>query len=555
MRNSGILPVLTAAEMRRVDTYTIEERGVPGEVLMGNAARGVMEELRARFPAPTTRVGIFCGQGNNGGDGLALAHLLWRAGRRNFKVFVLAPDASRGYSPDAQHYLDLLREDGVEPAVVRDTAQFPVEGFTVKVDALFGTGLDRPLDDFWRQAIEAYSELAGYSIAVDCPSGLNSSTGEVMGAVAATDCTVTMGYPKAGFFTPTGIAATGELVIARIGLCTCEEAGVQPQAFAVAPGFFSFNPIPRRKNNVHKGHFGRIVILAGSHGFSGAAKMCGLSALRAGAGLVRLFVPAEVYVPVASGLTEVMVGSFDPHNFTRSPGGLSKLAPEFEWADLLALGSGLSRREEMQEAAGEAIARTDLPLIADAEGCFAAQRWLRSQGDHGAGGRPVLLTPHLGEFARLLDVPLENATAEPERYAREFCAVHRCYLLVKSAATFLCTPEGLVLYPPAGSPALAKGGSGDVLVGAIAARAAIALKAHKSSFSPYEGDYLSPEYFAQFPEGIPPADRPFVEGILRGYSLFAEASHAAARLAASEESVLAGEVSELLNAQTEFVDG
>jgi hydroxyethylthiazole kinase-like uncharacterized protein yjeF len=555
MRKSGILPVLTAAEMRQVDTYTIEQRGVPGEVLMGNAARGVMEELTARFPAPTTRVGIFCGQGNNGGDGLALAHLLWLAGRRNFKVFVVAPDPSRGYTPDAGHYLNLLREDGIEPIMVSNTAQFPVEAFAMKVDALFGTGLDRPLDDFWRHAIDAYAELAGFSLAVDCPSGLNASTGEVMGAVASADCTVTMGYPKAGFFTPEGLTNTGELAIAHIGLCTCEEAGVQPQAFAAAPGFFELNPIPPRQRNVHKGHFGRIVILAGSHGFSGAAKMCGLSALRAGAGLVRLFVPAEVYVPVASGLTEVMVGSFDPHNFTQSPGGLSKLAPEFEWADLLALGSGLSLREELQDAAHEAIARTSHPLICDAEGCFAAQRWLREQGDRGAGERPVLLTPHLGEFARLLDVPLENAAAEPVRYAREFCAVHRCHLLVKSAATFLCTPEGVVLYPPAGSPALAKGGSGDVLVGAIAARAAIALKAHRSGFSPYEGDYLTPEYYAQFPAGIPEEALPLVEGILRGYSLFAEASQAAARLAASEESVLAGEISELLNAQTEFVEG
>lgn len=554
MRKSGILPVLTAAEMRQMDTYTIEERGVPGEMLMGNAARGVMEELTARFPAPTTSVGIFCGQGNNGGDGLALAHLLWRAGRRNFKVFVVAPDPARPLTPDAEHYLGLLRADGIEPVFVSDTSHFPVEAFAVKVDALFGTGLDRPLDRFWREAIEAYNELAGFGLAVDCPSGLNSTTGEAMGAVAPADCTVTMGYPKTGFFTPEGIATSGELVIAQIGLSPCEEAGVHPQVFAAAPGFFTLNPIPPRQRNVHKGHFGRVLILAGSHGYSGAAKMCGLSALRAGAGLVRLFVPAEVYVPVASSLTEVMVGSFDPHNFTQSPGGLSKVAPEFAWADLLALGSGLSLRAELQDAAHEVIARTSHPLVCDAEGCFAAQRWLMAQGDHVAGGRPVLLTPHLGEFAKLLDVPLENAVAEPVRYAREFCAVHRCHLLVKSAATFLCTPEGVVLYPPAGSPALAKGGSGDVLAGAIAARTAIALKAQQTGFSPYDGDYLTPEYYAQFPAGIPEASRPFVEGILRGYSLFAEASHAAVRLAASEESVLAGEVSELLNAQTEFVE-
>ncbi len=552
MITPDITAVLNVDEMRRVDAYTIDDCGVPGEELMGNAARAVLDELVARFPAPTTRIGIFCGRGNNGGDGLALAHFLWQADRRNFKVYVVSRDPSTPFSSNANHYYELLLADGVEPEIIEDPAKMPVESYGVKVDAMFGTGLDRELDDFWRAAIESYDALDGFSLAVDCPSGLNSSTGAGMGAVARADCTVTFGHPKSGFFAIGARDALGELIVADIGLKPYADAGIKAAAFYFPPEFFRAHPIPPRASNVHKGHFGRIVMLAGSHGFSGAAKMCGISALRAGAGLVRLFVPAEVYVPVASSLTEVMVGSFDPKNFAGSPGGMLKLESQFDWADLLTIGSGLSSRQELQDTAYVSVTKTKLPIIADAEGCFAVKRWLTEE--NGAGDRLVALTPHLGEFAQLLDLPVEQVTADPVSPAREFCAAHGCYLLVKSAQSFLMTPSGIALYPPAGSPALAKGGSGDVLAGAIAARAVITLKADELGTAPYSGDYLTGSYYSAFPAELEGLSLPFIEGIMRGYALFAEASHAAARLAGSEESVLAGEVSELLTTRTEFIE-
>jgi len=546
-----ITAILTADEMRRVDAYTIDDCGVPGEDLMGNAAHAVLDELVARFPAPTTRIGIFCGRGNNGGDGMALAHFLWQADRRNFKVYVVSRDPSAPFSRNANHYYELLRADGVEPEIIDDPAKMPGESYGVKVDAMFGTGLDRALDEFWRAIVESYDALPGFSLAVDCPSGLNSSTGTSMGALARADCTVTFGHAKSGFFTVDAREALGELKVADIGLKPCADAGVKPRAFYFPPQFFRAHPIPPRRPDVHKGHFGRIVMLAGSHGFSGAAKMCGISALRAGAGLVRLFVPAEIYVPVASSLTEVMVGSFDPKNFAGSPGGMMKLESQFDWADLLTIGSGLSSRQELQDAAYVSATKTKLPIIADAEGCYAVKRWLAETNS--ARERLVALTPHLGEFARLLDLPVEKIVADPLGHAREFTAAHGCYLLVKSAQTFLMTPNGIALYPPAGSPALAKGGSGDVLAGAIAARAVITLKADELGTSPYSGDYLTGSYYSAFPAELEGLSLPFIEGIMRGYALFAEASHAAARLAGSEESVLAGEVSELLTTSTEFV--
>jgi NAD(P)H-hydrate epimerase len=277
--------------------------------------------------------------------------------------------------------------------------------------------------------------------------------------------------------------------------------------------------------------------------------MCGISALRAGAGLVRLYVPAEIYVPVASSLTEVMVASFDSKGFPESPGGLSKIRPELAWADIIALGSGLSLRADLQEVALSVLINSEKPVIADAEGCFAAKRWLLEYGHHTA--RIVILTPHIGEFAKLAEISLETALGEPEKYALELSQTLRCYVLLKSDSTFLATPNGYVLRPPAGSPALAKGGSGDVLVGALAARTAIALRAWKTGLSPY-ADYLTNNYYLNYPTDLLENSLPVLEGIMRGYSLYAQASHNAARLAGSEESVLATEVAELLNAETEW---
>lgn len=550
MENRGITPVLTAGEMRKLDDYTIHSAGTPSHVLMENAAKAVLAQITRRIPSPTTRIGIFCGTGNNGGDGMALGHLLWRTGRRNFKVFLLRERKNKALSADAQHYHDLLVADGPGVIEISEPSLFPHEDFGAKVDALFGTGLDRQLSAFWISCINSLNALPGGCIAVDCPSGLNCTTGEIMGAAVAADYTVTFGHPKAGFYKKHAQAHLGEVIVGEIGLASLEEAGIATSEFAFPRSFFEDNPIPPRKRDVHKGDFGRVLIVAGSHGFSGAAKMCATSASRAGAGLVRLYVPAEIYVPVASGLTEVMTASFDSKSFAHSPGGLAKVKPEFDWADFIALGSGLSLREDMQDSAYSIIANSNVPLLADAEGCYAAKHWLLQTGN--SAGRFVLLTPHMGEFARLAEIPLNDVASSPEEHARQLAASLRCWILLKSSSTFLATPSGHILRPPPGAPALAKGGSGDVLAGAVASRTAIAVRAAMAGDTPYTQGYLAQEYYAAFPMQLQGEHQAFVEGVMRGYAMFAEASHSAAKLAGSEESVFASEVAELINVETDW---
>ncbi len=568
MRRSQILPVLSAEEMRRVDAYTIGKCGIAGVELMGRAGEAVFEEFSSKFPLKTTYFMVFCGLGNNGGDGFAFTEKCWKEGYRNFKLFAASDREGKEPTSDSSFYLKRLREMGVEPERISQPSDVRDEGYAVKIDALFGTGLASQLSPFYKEVIDRFNSIKGYTICVDCPSGMNATTGLPQGASVKADLTVTMGYPKSGFFVADGSELAGELAIHDIGLKEYSEAGLTPRKFHFPIEFFTANPIPSRRKGVHKGDFGRVLIVAGSRGFSGAAKLAGTSALRAGAGLVRLFVPFEIYEVLAQELTEVMVDCFLPYGFSESSEGLGRLAPHLEWADVLAIGSGLSERYELQETAFSILEASTLPFVADAEGTLSAKRWAESAYEK--HNRLSLLTPHLGELSKLVGKPTELVIREPETIATGLSQELGMFILAKSATSFLATPEGIIVYPPQGSPSLAKGGSGDVLTGAIAARVAIALKSAESDEIPYEGDYLTESYFAKFPQELVDALESrwreeftahrrshclaFVEGIMRGYYLFAEASRFAVDLYGDEEMLLAGEIADLIDAEDDTDD-
>ncbi len=560
MRIINPLPILSADDIRQVDAYSIERCKIPGVELMRRAGEAVFEEFRMRFPQKTTYFIVICGLGNNGGDGFAFVLKCWREGYRNFKLYVASEDRMKEPSIDAKYYLQELGSIGISPCVIDGSTALPIENFSVKVDSLFGIGLSRILPPYYREVINSFNALPGFAIAVDCPSGLNNTTGEVEGASVKADLTVTMGYPKIGFFSREGSELVGELAVHDIGLKSYQEVGIKPNHFYFPTEFFIKNPIPPRKRTVHKGDFGKILVLAGSRGFSGAAKMVAISSLRAGAGLVRLFVPFEIYEVVASSLTEVMVDFYLPFGFSECSEGLDKLEPHIIWADVLAVGSGLSERVELQETAYSLINSSLKPVIADAEGTLVMRKWLE---DVRATKRLVLLTPHLGELSKLSNLPIEEVKKDPRRVAIGLASSLSCYVLAKSSLTFLATPQGFILYPPQGSPALAKGGSGDILVGALSARTAIALKASDTGHSPYDGDYLTKAYYDKYPSEIlssltatsmkvkmPAYTEPhlgWIEGIMRGYYLFADASRFSKEFYKDEEKILASEIAEMID--------
>jgi len=425
------MKVLTAAQMREVDRLTIED-GVPSIALMENSAHRVVEEMAREFePIDRQNIVILCGKGNNGGDGLAIARLLheYRVGRMRV---VLAADPSE-FTGDAADNLKRLLELGITPVFEVPAKLRERREVNVVVDALLGTGLKGPPTGRVAELIASTREFPQARIvAVDLPSGLGGG-----GDCVRADITVTFTAPKVEHYLAPGAEDyVGRLVVAQIG----SPPWLIPGGLQVShPGDFRhlFRP---RKRDAHKGDFGHVLVVGGAPGKSGAAAMAGLAALRAGAGLV------TVACSDSSRLApELMSASLDDFSLER--------------ITVLAVGPGLGeRREIVPKLMKEAV----VPMVIDADGLNAI-----AGTDFQGRGLQTVLTPHPGEMARLLGV---EKVSESERLqvARTFAQERNVCLVLKGYRTLIALPDGNVWINTTGSPAMATGGTGDILTGMIA---------------------------------------------------------------------------------------
>ena len=432
------MKVLTAAEMREVDRHTIE-RGIPGIVLMENAAHRVVEFLAERFaPLSSQRIVVLCGKGNNGGDGMAVARQLFTRFHPELHVVLLAPIES--LKGDAAANYKMLQACGcsVLAAIPTDARQA-----TLVVDALLGTGISGPATGAMLDAIREIN--SGFPlakvVAVDIPSGMPSDSGESLGECARADACVTFTALKVAHAMPPNCDRVGEVRVGPIGSpASLFEAAKLEQ---VEPAMFRALLAPRPRSG-HKGTFGHALVVAGSAGKTGAAAMSGLAALRAGAGLVTVASRAPS-LPLA---LELMSGSLEEE-------GLAKLA---EGKTVIAMGPGLGRDAKTEMLVREAI-ETFLPLILDAD----------ALDDRKYGGdAPRILTPHPGEMARLTGKSTAEIQKDRIAAAREYAALRHCTLVLKGERTLIAFSDGRVWINPTGTPALGTGGSGDILTGLIA---------------------------------------------------------------------------------------
>jgi len=461
-----MLPVLTAAQMADLDRYTIETLKLDGKLLMSNAAREVLRVLRYRFPDAKRPV-IFAGTGNNGGDGVALAYYAQQEGLSPTLV-LCHPEISDPpkLSEDSGYFFRIANRAYVPVLFLPNPALAPEaiknNRSDLVVDALFGTGLDRPLSDYYLSLLERLNLASCPRLAVDCPSGLNCSTGQIMDGALLADVTVTMGYPKLGFYHPGAARYLGDLHVVQLGFATLSEAGVQPSAHAWPDALWS--PLTElRAPDTHKGHYGRVLVVAGHKRYPGAPRLAARAALRSGAGLVRLVVPEPIYT-ACCGDPSVMVDAHpadDAGGFAAEPSGT--LLEYLEWADALVLGPGLSDGEAPIALARTLLTKRSLPTVLDADGLRA----LPTEGERGRW--PLVLTPHVGELARLAGVIPDEAWEHWFERVPQLAAEHDALLLAKSNQCLLATPGGALIFPEAGHPALASGGTGDVLSGIIGA--------------------------------------------------------------------------------------
>lgn len=463
MTGIGGWSLASAARMQALDRYTIERLGVPGEILMENAGRAlvdlVLEYAGEGLASSGSEVVFACGPGNNGGDGFVAARHLVQLGLA--ARVLLLEDPSRLKGEAAAHHA-MATAAGVPMDVVRP-GDDPLLRRGVLVDALFGTGLTRPVGGAAEQLIRRINALGDIPeivvIAVDLPSGLDADTGQPLGHAVAADATLTLGVPKIGLTLEPGRTLAGRVTVARIGIVD-SIPGELPEEGVSAARLWSpadVGPqLPQRPTAGHKGTFGHLLLLAGSEGMSGAAALAATAALRSGAGLLTLGCPAGLNDVIEAQCSEAMTVPL-PETAGRalSAEGLETAIDLAGERDAVAVGPGLGRRPETAEFLVGLAGRVDKPLIIDADGLAAFENSLDLLKDRSA---PTVLTPHPGEAARLLGSGAEEVNRDRVGAARELAVSSGAVALLKGAGTVAASPDGRVIINPTGGPNLATGG-------------------------------------------------------------------------------------------------
>jgi NAD(P)H-hydrate epimerase len=463
-----IVRILTPEAMRAADRRAIEQIGGPGMVLMENAAIGVVDAIAERYPE-VRAVLVVCGPGNNGGDGLAVARHLETRGYRVQCLLAggveLLGDAGRQLAICRSLGLALLFGDGV----TSDDLDRLGEGCDLVVDALFGTGLTRPLEGRLADLVETLNGMARPRVAVDLPSGLDAGREHPIGPCVVADLTVAFAAPKIAHVFFPAAAAVGRLVIADLGL--------PPSWIEAADGDLRLLTshelgalIRPRAAEAHKGDFGHVLVVAGSEGKSGAAVLAARGAVRSGAGLVTVATPAPAAAWVDAGSIESMTVPLP----VSGAGALGEeaLAAALRAAvgkSALAVGPGLGTDEETRRFVRRLVRETEGPLVLDADGLNAfAGAWEELASSVAERQGEVILTPHLGELARLFG--LDTAAIGEDRIgaARRAAAESGAITVLKGHPSLVADPRGGVGVSPTGNPGMATGGSGDVLTGMIA---------------------------------------------------------------------------------------
>jgi NAD(P)H-hydrate epimerase len=462
-----MIPVLSREEMRAFDAHAIEARKVPGVVLMENAGRGATDVLEREMlggRAGATRVVVVCGTGNNGGDGFVVArHLLVRGAR----VHAVLAGAASGVKGDARVNLDAfvalggsLREVGEA-----DVAQVSADllGADAIVDALFGTGLERPIDGWRADVVLAMNAAKAPRFAVDLPSGLDATTGGTLGTAVVAAHTATFAHYKLGLLTPNGADHAGQVHVVDIGVPASlwKKSGASAQMLERADVARAVTP---RDRGAHKNSAGHVVAFAGSPGKTGAALMVAHAALRAGAGVATIATWPESLPSVEMRVTEVMTARLDR-------GGLAaSVEAALAGKRAAALGPGFGLDDDARAAAEHVLGAATVPVVVDAD----ALTHFAGRPEALGAARAAILTPHPGEAARLLGT--SPADVERDRFgaARALAAKSRAVVVLKGACSLIVSPDGRVVVNSSGNAALATAGAGDVLCGILAAVACAA---------------------------------------------------------------------------------
>ena len=453
------MKLTSSAQMREMDSYVIEDLNVSGTYLMANASEQVAAAALERLPLGGCAA-VLCGVGNNGGDGIGAAAYLKEKGV-TVRVFIIGDESK--FSSDT---LEMVRRlDLVGGSLERFIASAELESYLnacdIIVDAIFGIGLNADIYGDSLLAVRLINKSRAYVISADIASGIHADTGAVLGEAVRADLTVTFSMAKPGHFVEPGCTHCGDLHICDIGIPHDIVDGAISPVFAVTAEDIA---LPRRRADAHKGNFGRCLIASGSIGYTGAPALCARAASKMGAGLVYLGVPKAIYDIMATKLDEEMPFPLPSDNEGRlAANAAGELIKRTGDCDVLLLGPGLGASSGIKELVLSTIRLAKAPIVLDADGlnAISGNVEILQQSES-----PLILTPHPGEYLRLGG---ELSSGDRLLSAREFAHRHGCILVLKGHRTITALPDGTAYINTTGGPAMAKGGSGDVLAGMIAA--------------------------------------------------------------------------------------
>jgi len=468
-----------AQVMRGLDERAINYYGIPGVVLMENAGRGTVDAMQQRYGSLAGQlISILVGPGNNGGDGLVIARCLHQLGARPQVFLLTAPEQLVG---DAAVNLQIVSRLPIKIRPVLKTADvndmaISLRHSAILVDALFGTGLKREVAGHFAAAIELMNRLEKPVVAVDISSGLNSDSGQVMGCCTKADLTVTYGLAKPGQVVYPGAGFVGSLQVADIGIPAeaVERAAIKTSLLQREDvGVL----VPKRLADSHKGGFGHLLVLAGSHGKTGAALLCARGALRSGTGLVSLASPQKLNYIYETRLVEAMTVPL-ASDYNLAIDDYAAITEALAAKKAVVLGPGLGLADETSELVCRLYGEVEVPMVVDADAlnCLAREGSLTNKL-----AAPRIMTPHPGEMARMTGLTSSEIQKNRLGIAASFAQEYNVILVLKGAGTIIADPSGRLAINPTGNPGMAAGGMGDVLAGIVGGLLAQGLSAWEAA--------------------------------------------------------------------------
>ena len=477
------MKVVTVAEMKDIERAAIEEYGIPGIVLMENAGVEVAGQIESILGnLQNKKISVFAGTGNNGGDGYVVARHLHNQGAK-VKVFLIG--SKTAVAGDALTNLQIITNMGIDILEVInqhdwDKVKIAMTFTDCLVDALLGTGFTGKLRDHMVQVVECMNKMNKVIIAVDVPTGVDGDTGQIQSVAVKANYTITFALPKQGLLLYPGALYVGELYVADIGVPRLLVQNIAIQQNLITSGDMT-NMLGKRQPDAHKGSCGKVFVVAGSRGLTGAAALSASAAMRSGAGTVNLGIAESLHDIMEMKVTEVMTSPLAEV----SPGALgeesfSEIQRLSLHSDIVVIGPGLGRHEETMSLVRRVITTIERPLVIDADALYALIDHTSLLTE--AKSVPIL-TPHPGEMARLVGLTAEEVNQDRIYIARQAAIEWGSIIILKGARTIVAFPDGEVYINSSGNAGMATGGAGDVLTGIIAGFVGQGLSSHEAALA------------------------------------------------------------------------